>query len=153
MTTSAPHTPAGVVLDTNWVLDVWLFNDPRTHAWQQALHRGELRWLACATMRTELERVLTYPQVQRGLQARCIGAERVLQAFDLHTTLLPTPPACQVRCRDADDQVFIDLAVQQQATLLSKDHAVLALRQRLWHHHRVVCGRDWSQKNDALATN
>jgi predicted nucleic acid-binding protein len=34
-------------------------------------------------------------------------------------------------CRDTDDQKFIDLAVAQGATLLSKDKHVLALRRKL----------------------
>lgn len=150
--TLALHCPAGVVLDTNWVLDVWLFNDPRTHAWQQALHQGELHWLACTAMRIELERVLTYPLVQRGLLARNVTATAVLQAFDQHATLLPPAPACVIRCTDPDDQIFIDLAVQQQAALLSKDRAVLALRQRLWHQHRVTCGISWPPQNDGRRT-
>lgn len=139
----APHPPTGVVLDTNWVLDVWLFNDPLTHAWQQALQRGEVRWLACAAMRVELERVLTYPLVQRGLLARNVAATAVLQAFDQHATLLPPAPPCPVRCRDADDQIFIDLAVQHQATLLSKDRAVLTLRPRLQQVHGIACQAHW----------
>lgn len=139
----APHLPTGVVLDTNWVLDVWLFNDPLTHAWQQALQRGEVRWLACAAMRVELERVLTYPLVQRGLLARNVAATAVLQAFDQHATLLPPAPPCPVRCRDADDQIFIDLAVQHQATLLSKDRAVLTLGPRLQLLHGITCQAHW----------
>jgi putative PIN family toxin of toxin-antitoxin system len=139
----APRPPAGTVLDTNWVLDVWLFNDPRTHAWQQALQRGEVRWLACAAMRVELERVLTYPLVQRGLLARNVAATAVLQAFDQHVTLLPPAPPYTVRCRDADDQIFIDLAVQQQAALLSKDRAVLTLGPRLQLLHGITCQAHW----------
>lgn len=48
--------------------------------------------------------------------------------------------------------MFIDLAVQQQAILLSKDRAVLALRQRLWHQHQVTCGINWPPKNDGRKT-
>ena len=36
-----------------------------------------------------------------------------------------------MRCRDPDDQIFIDLAVQLRATLLSKDARVLGLARRL----------------------
>jgi predicted nucleic acid-binding protein len=36
-----------------------------------------------------------------------------------------------VTCSDADDQIFIDLAVAHQAVLLSKDQAVLTMRKRL----------------------
>jgi len=40
-------------------------------------------------------------------------------------------PKAPYTCKDPDDQVFIDLAVAHQATLYSKDHAVLAMRGRL----------------------
>jgi predicted nucleic acid-binding protein len=36
-----------------------------------------------------------------------------------------------VTCSDADDQIFIDLAVAHQAVLLSKDQAVLSMQKRL----------------------
>jgi predicted nucleic acid-binding protein len=36
-----------------------------------------------------------------------------------------------VRCRDPDDQMFIDLAVAHRAVLLSKDALVLRLAKRL----------------------
>ena len=36
-----------------------------------------------------------------------------------------------VRCRDPDDQMFIDLAVAHRAQLLSKDALVLRLARRL----------------------
>lgn len=138
-----PQPPANVVLDTNWVLDVWLFNDPRTHVWQQALQQGQLRWLACTGMHTELERVLTYPLVQRGLLARNITTTAILRAFGQHATLLPPAPTCTIRCADTDDQIFIDLAVQQQATLLSKDNAVLALGPRLQQKYGIACQAHW----------
>jgi len=36
-----------------------------------------------------------------------------------------------VTCSDADDQMFIDLAVAQRSTLLSKDKAVTSMQKRL----------------------
>ena len=46
-----------VVLDTNVVLDLWLFEDPRFAGLAQALSHS-LRWVATAEMREELSRVL-----------------------------------------------------------------------------------------------
>ena len=40
-------------------------------------------------------------------------------------------PKASVTCSDPDDQKFIDLAVAHQATLLSKDNAVLCMAKRL----------------------
>jgi predicted nucleic acid-binding protein len=40
-------------------------------------------------------------------------------------------PKAPYVCKDADDQKFVDLAVTQQALLISKDAEVLALKNRL----------------------
>jgi predicted nucleic acid-binding protein len=55
----------------------------------------------------------------------------VLQRFDAQARLVEVAPKASVTCRDADDQKFIDLAVQHQAMLLSKDRAVLCMKKRL----------------------
>ena len=47
-----------IVLDTNVVLDLLVFDDPATPALQQALDDGALRWIATPVMREELARVL-----------------------------------------------------------------------------------------------
>jgi predicted nucleic acid-binding protein len=50
-----------IVLDTNIVLDLFVFDDPATQPLQQALETQQLRWLATPAMRVELARVLAYP--------------------------------------------------------------------------------------------
>ena len=54
----------------------------------------------------------------------------IRQALDQR---LATPPLRQelVRCCNADDQMFIDLAAARRARLLSKDALVLRLAKRL----------------------
>ena len=42
---------SALVLDTNVVLDLWLFNDPRTSALRQALQQGQIICMATAHMR------------------------------------------------------------------------------------------------------
>ena len=120
-----------VVLDTNIVLDLWLYQDPATPALRAALDAGELRWLATAVMREELARVLGYPHIVQRMARQSLTAEAVLQAFDRHAQLCAPAPKAPYTCKDADDQKFIDLAVAHRATLLSKDMAVLTLRNRL----------------------
>ncbi|HEX5805072.1 MAG TPA: putative toxin-antitoxin system toxin component, PIN family [Macromonas sp.] len=120
-----------VVIDTNWVLDLWVFDDPGAQALRQAVQTGQVRWLACPPMRDELARVLTYPAVHKRLLASERAADTVLAGFDRWSQGVARPPACPWRCKDPDDQVFIDLAHAHQATLLSKDAAVLRLRTRL----------------------
>ena len=44
----------GVVLDTNIVLDLWLFSDPKFVPLQQDLDTGALQWQATRPMRDPL---------------------------------------------------------------------------------------------------
>ena len=120
-----------VVLDTNIVLDLFVFKDAAAAPLLQALQAGQLDWLATQAMRVELERVLAYPQiVPRLVFYRLVPAD-VLDAFDRRARLVDAAPKAPVSCSDADDQIFIDLAVAHQALLLSKDQAVLCMRKRL----------------------
>ena len=120
-----------LVLDTNIVLDVFVFDDEAAQALREELVAGRLRWLATAAMRDELERVLAYPQIVPRLAFRGLAAADVLAAFDRHVTPVECASKAPVTCKDPDDQKFIDLAVRERAMLLSKDGAVLSMRKRL----------------------
>lgn len=117
-----------LVLDTNTVLDLWAFQDPRVAGLRSRLEGGALDWVAEPAMRQELETVLV-----RGVAARH-GAqpEAVLQAWDRHARLSsPAPTVHRMRCRDEDDQKFIDLALGMQAQwLLTSDRDLLTLARR-----------------------
>ncbi len=123
------HSP--VVLDTNIVLDLFVFSDAAAQPVRDGLLNTRLRWLATPAMRVELARVLTYPHIATRLRFYKLQAEQVLQSFDDHAHIVATPPKASVTCKDPDDQKFIDLAVAHQALLLSKDNAVLSMRKRL----------------------
>lgn len=127
---SVAPVPA-VVLDTNIALDLLLFADPSTDALRAALQARQVAWLSTAAMRGELARVLTYPALAAPLAARAMQVADVMARFDQCCALRPVAPVCPVRCSDADDQCFVDLAVAHRAWLLSKDKAVLRLRRRL----------------------
>ncbi len=120
-----------LVLDTNIVLDLFLFHDPATPALQKALNLGQLQWLATLPMREELARVLGYPGIVKSLSQLAVSAIQVLAAFDTHARIMPVAPKASVTCKDPDDQKFIDLAVTHKAMLLSKDKAVLCMKKRL----------------------
>ncbi|WP_233505948.1 putative toxin-antitoxin system toxin component, PIN family [Rhodoferax lacus] len=120
-----------ILLDTNIVLDLFVFNDPATPALLQALQGGSLRWIASQPMRDELERVLAYTHIVPRLAFYQLSAADVLQRFDAMVQIVDVAPKVQLTCKDPDDQKFIDLAVAHQAVLLSKDHAVLALAKRM----------------------
>ncbi|OOG54886.1 putative toxin-antitoxin system toxin component, PIN family [Polaromonas sp. C04] len=120
-----------IVLDTNITLDLWVFNDPAVQPLAQALDEGLLHWLATASMRDELARVLGYPHIAARLAAAVQGASAVLQAFDRHAHLVDAAVRAGVTCADPDDQKFIDLAVFHRARLLSKDKAILCMKKQL----------------------
>jgi predicted nucleic acid-binding protein len=127
------------VLDTNIVLDLFLFQDSAAQALRQKLQSGQLKWFATQHMRNELERVLTYPNIAAKLLFYQKTSHDILAQFDQHAQLTEAPSAkAPYTCKDADDQVFIDLAAalatqnsKQSVTLLSKDKAVLSMRKRL----------------------
>lgn len=124
-------TPALVVLDTNIVLDLWLYKDPATPNLLAALAQQKVTWLATQVMRDELERVLAYPHIVKRLTFSQIEAAEVLAQFDAHAKLMPVAARAMYVCKDVDDQKFIDLAVAHTAQLVSKDKAVLTMRNRL----------------------
>jgi putative PIN family toxin of toxin-antitoxin system len=120
-----------LVLDTNVVLDAFVFGDAAAQPIVRVLETGAVDWLATGAMRDELRRVLAYPQIAKRLASRAISADQVLARFDAHARLREPAPPAPARCTDADDQKFIDLAVAHRALLVSKDRAVLKLRKRL----------------------
>ena len=134
-----------VILDTNIVLDLFLFQDPRTATLRQALANGQLNWQATAHMRSELERVLTYSHIVAKLSFYQKTAADVLACFDQYAHITQAPQAkAPYTCKDADDQVFIDLACHlasqtsgsatsstPRIQLISKDKAVTSMRKRL----------------------
>ena len=136
-----------LVLDTNIVLDMLVFRDPRTHALHAALFdepvMPDLLWLATAPMREELARVLAYPHIAVRLAYYGLAAAQVLSQFDTRARIVPVAPKAPATCKDADDQKFIDLAVSHGASLLSKDKAVLCMRKRLLALGVLDAGVEW----------
>jgi putative PIN family toxin of toxin-antitoxin system len=134
----AIQTPQPWVIDTNIVLDLWLFEDPATVPLRAALQSGRISHLATDSMRDELERVLTYPHIVKRMARSNIQAQDILDRFDQHH--LPAEPAVKApcTCKDPDDQKFIDLAVAQAVPLLSKDAAILCMKKRLFQSGVVL---------------
>ena len=132
-----PGTQAWVI-DTNIVLDLWLFEDPATIPLRAALQSGAISHLATASMRDELERVLAYPHLVKRMAKSNIQAQDILSRFDEY--LLAAEPAAKAACtcKDPDDQKFIDLAVAHAVPLLSKDKAILCMKKRLFQSGVVL---------------
>ena len=117
-----------VVLDTNVVLDLLHFEDPRVLPLGEALERGAL--VACADARTlaELERVLAY----RPFRLEPARQQALLARYRAQVCLVPGDPAQPVtglpRCADREDQKFLELAARAGACwLVSKDKQLLQL--------------------------
>ena len=141
MTSSEAQAKLGAqawVIDTNIVLDLWLFEDPATIPLRAALQSGAISHLATASMREELERVLTYPHLVKRMVKSNIQAQDILSRFDEY--LLAAEPAAKAACtcKDPDDQKFIDLAVAHAVPLLSKDKAILCMKKRLFQSGVVL---------------
>jgi putative PIN family toxin of toxin-antitoxin system len=120
------------VIDTNILLDLWLFEDPATVPLRAALQSGLIAHLATASMRDELERVLTYPHIVKRMAKSNIKAQHILDRFDQHCLAAEPAVKASCTCKDPDDQKFIDLAVAHEAPLLSKDASILCMKKRLF---------------------
>lgn len=122
--------PLRLVLDTHVWLDLLVFDDPAVAPLRAALERGDAIALVEPRMRAELERVLGYP----ALAVRVPAREDVLATFAALSHAVDEPAATRPtpRCRDPDDQMFVDLALATGAdALLSRDDALLRLAPRL----------------------
>lgn len=117
------------VIDTQVLLDWLVFAEPAVAPWVARLQQGSVTWITCPAMRTEFAHMAAHPRFLRW-QPR---SEQVLALFDRHAVMVEDPVVTTptLRCRDADDQVFIDLALAHRARwLLTRDKALLALARR-----------------------
>jgi putative PIN family toxin of toxin-antitoxin system len=138
-----------LVLDTNILLDLWVFEDPRTEALQAQLENQSMAWLATSPMRDEFERVLSYPHLARRQAMRQLTPQILLARFDRWHTPAAIAPRAPWVCKDPDDQKFIDLACAHQAHLLSKDFEVLRMAKRLLKSGATVSAQWLGSGDDA----
>ena len=118
-----------VVLDTNVLLDVFVFNDFRTIHLKEALINGKLTALATPKTIAELSDVISRPlfALDESAQANILLQWSSLARIIPDESLQSSP----WKCRDSDDQVFLDLAyTSKPCTLISKDNEVLVFSNR-----------------------
>lgn len=113
------------VIDTNAALDWLVFRDPQAVGFGAAIAEGRLQWWAAPAMRCEFDEVLDRPALA-AWAPRLTGSAAV---WDTHARMVAAnPPTGPLRCRDPDDQVFIDLALSLRCHwLITRDRALLAL--------------------------
>ena len=122
--------PLRLVLDTNVVLDLLVFADSRLAPIAAALADTRAEWIADGEALGELERVLSYPELR--LTAAAASATMARAAALAKRVATPAETRVLPRCRDADDQKFLVLAVAVGADfLLSRDRAVLTMARRM----------------------
>jgi uncharacterized protein len=128
----AAQTALAVVLDSNVWIDILVFDDPHTRPILAALERGTLRALIDARCLAELTRVLDYPQFVRMEIDKTAALATVARLSTLVVATLAEDERPLPKCRDRDDQKFIELAHASRADwLVSKDRAVLKLAKRV----------------------
>lgn len=135
---SVSPSPSRLVLDTNVVLDCFVFRDLATCELTSALEAGRVQALVHQCTLDELERVLAYPQCRLAVTEQRQVFDRYLavaalapmpDGFSRDTLLLPPDFP---RCRDRDDEAFLALAYHARADgLVTKDKAVLKLRRKV----------------------
>ena len=117
-----------LVLDTNVVLDLLHWRNPGALPILEALRLARAECVADTATLGELQRVLTYPEFALAPAARdALYMEYERLAHRVESGVAQPLP----RCRDPDDQKFLELAARTGAELLvSKDKALLRLRGR-----------------------
>lgn len=114
-----------LVLDTNIVIDAFLFRSELSQPINDALASGRAECFANADTLAELERVLTYPALKLNDERRQqVYADYCAAVRLAEPGVAPPLPKCQ----DKDDQKFLELAAIVGADwLLSRDKLVLKL--------------------------
>lgn len=130
-TASRPAPRRRVVLDTNVLVSVYVFADSRFAPLRARIESGEWQALTNDACFNEFRRVLDYPLFALADE----GRRRALQAYDASVTRPGASPPAAVaslpRCRDRDDQKFLELARDSAADwLVTADKALLRLARR-----------------------
>jgi len=112
-----------VVLDTNVILDCWVFDDPAARPLRAALDGGRVVAVRSAATDAELDDVLARPRFGLGEQRRY----ELLEFWRAHAPLIEVTLTAPILCADPTDQRFLDLALAARARILfTKDSALLA---------------------------
>lgn len=118
-----------IVLDTNILLDIFVFNDHRASELKQALLNQEIHAPASQKTIEELADVIGRPifNLNNTQQDQILKQWHSLASLVSDDTLASAPWSCE----DEDDQIFLDLAYKlKPAIIISKDNALLKLSKK-----------------------
>lgn len=132
-----------VVLDTNVLLDFWVFDDPVARPLRDAVEGGRINALRSGETVDELTQVVMRSTFDLATEDR-FG---ILRQWDRLATPVERIFPAPVACTDLHDQKFLDLAYTARADwLVTKDKALLKLARRtrgdglLIMTPRLACG-------------
>jgi uncharacterized protein len=132
---SAPVFPSTralrVVFDTNVLVSLYVFADSRFAPLRERVESGEWQAFTNEACFGEFRRVLGYPLFALADERQ----QAALAAYDKHVTHHAAPPQHELvalpRCKDRDDQKFLELARDAGADwLVTADKALLRLARR-----------------------
>jgi putative PIN family toxin of toxin-antitoxin system len=116
-----------LVLDTNVLLDLWLFDDPSVRPLRAAIEARSLQALRSADCDAEFTEVIGRAQFGLDEASRRAMLARWAACSEPIAEVAPAPLACA----DPDDQKFLDAAFSAGADwLLTRDKSLLKLARR-----------------------
>ena len=142
--------PNRLVIDTNVLLDLFVFHDPRWNGLLDALRSGAIQGITREDCRQEWLHVLQYPHLPLDdgkRQAAMTEFDALIEISRATATSAPLPV-----CSDRDDQKFLELARDAQAAVLvTKDKALLKLARRTAKAgmFRILTPQAWLQEQAA----
>jgi putative PIN family toxin of toxin-antitoxin system len=116
-----------VVIDTNVLLDFWVFDDAASRPLRSAVERGQVNALRSGDSVDEFTEVIMREKFELATDAR-FG---ILRDWDRLAVPVERVFAAPFACSDRDDQKFLDLAYTARADwLVTRDKALLKLARR-----------------------
>lgn len=116
-----------VVLDTNFILDVYFFKNETAVRLFHQLEKAGARFYRTSATFDELKHVLDREEFSKGTASQ----EEILDSWTANSINFESPSPSALKCRDPLDQKFIDLADSVAPSyLISKDKDILRLRRK-----------------------
>jgi putative PIN family toxin of toxin-antitoxin system len=117
-----------VVLDTNILLDLLHFENPDLNQLRQDLDHGSIISYTNTLILEEFAEVIARPAFKNNADKVATLIQKSQHLSQLVDDVLPKAP---LKCKDRDDQIFINLAFHlAPCSLISKDNEVLRLAGR-----------------------